>query len=418
MSLISSLYSGLSGMTNYGNAMSVVGDNLANTNTTGFKSSNVVFSDMLSASTSGHQIGRGNQLAAVSVSQQQGSFQSTQSSTDVAIEGSGYFVVHDNISRGTGTDYYTRSGNFTLNSAGYLVDSQENYVQGYTYTNGVRDASFAALDLAGSQSAASATTSMSMGLNVDAGASAGATFQSAFTAYNSLGENITVSMNFVKQATAGVWNYGVASSNGTVSAATASGSIAFNSVGGLISATQPLVGGVAGATDPSISITGFPSGAADLTFPWDLFSGLGASNGDVTQYAAESSVTTITQDGYTAGSLSGLSVDIDGNLQGTFTNGQVQNLAQLTLADFASPWQLNRSGNSLWSETAASGQAIIGVGNAGGNGSIVGSSLEMSTTDMATEFTNMIQFQRAYQSSSKIVTTTDQMLQDAINLVR
>lgn len=416
MSLISSLYSGLSGMTNYGNAMSVVGDNLANTNTTGFKSSNVVFSDMLSASTSGHQIGRGNQLAAVSVSQQQGSFQSTQSSTDVAIEGSGYFVVHDNVSRGTGTDYYTRAGNFILNEAGYLVDSQQNYVQGYTYTNGVRSASFSSLDLAGSQSAASPTTSMNMGLNVDAGASAGATFQSAFTAYNSLGENITVSMTFVKQAAAGTWNYGVSSSNGTVSPATASGSIAFNSVGGLVSATP--AGGVAGTTDPSISITGFPSGAADLTFPWDLFTGLGVSNGDVTQYAAESSVTTITQDGYTAGALSGLSVDINGNLQGTFTNGQVQNLAQLTLADFASPWQLNRAGNSLWSETQASGQAIIGVGNSAGNGSIVGSSLEMSTTDMATEFTNMIQFQRAYQSSSKIVTTTDQMLQDAINLVR
>ncbi|MBF0275906.1 MAG: flagellar hook-basal body complex protein, partial [Nitrospinae bacterium] len=269
------------------------------------------------------------------------------------------------------------------------------------------------IDLNSAISPPQLTSTMTLGLNLSAAATAGSTFQSSLTTYTSLGESNTTTFTFVKQS-AGVWNWGVSSS---IAASTSSGTLTFDSTGSLVGSTQP-VGGVAGTTDPSIVLTGFTSGAADQTINWDLFSALGTSNGDVTMYDGSSYVKTITQDGFGQGDLTNVLIDGDGFIQGTFSNGVVQNIAQLSIANFPSPWNLNRVGGTLWSETNASGAVINGLANAGGNGSIVGSTLEMSTVDMATEFSNMIQYQRAYQSSSKVITTADQMLQDAINLVR
>ena len=419
MSLSSSLYAGLSGMTSYGSAMAMVGDNLANTNTTGFKSSTILFSDIIAMNIGNNQIGRGNKIEKVSQIQSQGSFQSTNSTTDVAIEGNGYFVVDSIVSGAsgsTGTRFYTRAGSFIQDKEGYLVDRNGYYVQGYTYDTTTRTfaTSPSSINLSTALVPPQDTTTMTLGLNLGASASAGTTFQASLTTYNSLGEPVTLTLTFVKQSTAGTWNWSATSSIGTT---TSSGTLTFNSTGDLIGSAQP-AGGTATTTDPTITITGYTSGAADQTITWDLFSATGTTNGDVTQYDGASYLSRVVQDGFAQGNLIGVTIDNDGIINGTFSNGVVQQIAQLALAKFASLWYLERVGGTMWRETQASGQGILGKANTEGFGSVLGSTLEMSTVDMATEFTNMIQFQRAYQSSSKVITTTDQMLQDAINLVR
>ncbi len=425
MSLSSSMWAGLSGMNAYGNGMAVLGDNLANTNTTGFKSSSVVFSDIIATTNgtgSGLQVGRGNRIAAIDIGTAQGSFMNTQSSTDVAIEGNGYFVVAD--TQTPQTRYYTRAGNFTQDSSGFLVTPSGLRVQGYQYntTTGTTAATLSDINLSGALSQPKATTTAQIGMNLNASASAASTFQSSFTAYNALGEAINVTINLNPSTVqAGQWDYSFTSSLGTPLTTTSSGSLFFNSTGTLIGATSPVnttVGATGATTDPTFTIQNFASGAADLSFTWDLFTAAGASNGSTSQFAAPSATTSIVQDGYTIGNIVSVAVDNDGNVNGTFSNGQVQTIYQLGMADFISPWNLSRVGGTLFQETFASGQPTIGKPNVGGMGSIFGSTLEQSTTDMATEFTQMIQFQRSFQSSSKIISATDQLLQETIALVR
>jgi flagellar hook protein FlgE len=260
------------------------------------------------------------------------------------------------------------------------------------------------------QSVPKATTSFRLGLNLNAAASAGITFSSSFNAYNALGETVTITYNFTKQPAAQTWNYVATGPAGTVLSGVAlSGTMTFSPSGAMLT---PLA-------DQALTISGFPSGSAPLTITWDLVNNTsGASNADITAYAAGSVMNSMTQDGYATGVLRGLSVDDTGVISGLFSNGQTQKLRQVEMADFLSPWGLSRQGNSMFAETNQSGQPIMGTAKSGGFGSIYGSSLELSSVDLSQQFVNMIQDQRAYQANSKIITTVDTMLQEVVSLVR
>lgn len=416
MSLSSAMYSGVSGLTAFGNAMNVTGDNIANVNTVGFKGNRTIFADILANSVANGsttmQFGRGATITGVQASFAQGAFETTGNATDMAIQGAGFFVVKDPTSGG---QYYTRAGQFIISDQGQLVNPSGYVVQGYALTtnsSGVATRSGAAtdIDITGVQSVPKATTSFRLGLNLDASASASATFSSSFNAYNSLGETVTITYTFTKQAASQTWNYVASGPAGTTLSGTAlSGTVTFDSAGNM---NLP-------ASDPTLTITGFPSGASPLTVTWDMYNAVsGASFGDITGYASESVTNSTVQDGYSTGTLSGLSVDDTGIISGLFSNGQTQQMWQIEMADFLSPWGLSRQGDSMFAETTQSGQPILGVAKAGGFGTIYGSSLELSSVDLSQQFVDMIQNQRAYQANSKIVTTVDGMLEVVVNLVR
>ncbi|MBI4666623.1 MAG: flagellar hook protein FlgE [Nitrospinae bacterium] len=416
MSLSSAMYAGVSGLMAYGDAMNVTGDNIANVNTIGYKGNRTIFADILANSVANGsttlQFGRGSHILGVTASFTQGSFETTGNATDMAIQGSGFFVVKDPSSGGL---YYTRAGQFTLNEAGELVNPNGFNVQGYQLTTNAsgavtKAASSTNIDVTGVQSVPKATTTFTLGLNLNATASAGTTFSSSFNAYNALGETTTVTYTFTKTTTAQTWDFVASGPAGTTLSGTGlSGSVTFDSAGIM---TGP-------ATDLDLTISGFPSGSAPLTITWDLLNNTtGLLNTDITGYAAGSVMNSMVQDGYPTGVLRGLSVSDDGIISGLFSNGQTQQMWQVQLADFLSPWGLSRQGNSMFAETSQSGQPILGTAKSGGFGTIYGSSLELSSVDLSTQFVDMIQNQRAYQANSRIITTVDTMMQEVVNLVR
>jgi flagellar hook protein FlgE len=330
----------------------------------------------------------------------------------MGIQGSGFFVVKDSVNNGT---YYTRAGQFIVNDDGKLANPNNLLVQGYalsTNASGVvtRTNAGGDIDISGVQSIPKETTLFRMGLNLSTVASAGATFSTSLNMYNSLGEETTITFNFDKTGTALEWHYvATGPANTTLTGTAASGMMTFSNAGALT--------GI--ASDRTLNIAGFPSGAADLTVSWDLYNdAANAQRSEITGYASNSVTNSMWQDGYSTGVLRGLSVDQEGIISGLFSNGQTQQMYQIQLADFISPWGLTRQGNSLFAETSDSGQPILGFAKSGGFGTVYGSSLELSSVDLSREFVNMIQNQRAYQANSRIITTVDQMLQDVIALKR
>jgi len=414
MSLQSAMLTGVSGISTMGNSMNVIGDNIANVNTVGFKGSRSIFSDILSNSLANGDVvmqrGRGVFTHDIQSTFGQGSFENTSSATDMAIQGNGFFVVRDTK---LSADYYTRAGQFSLNSSGVLVNPNGYAVRGFKITTSAGTSTTAGaqsnVDLANSTSMPSATRNFRLGLNLNASASAGTTFNTAHDVYTSLGDRVTLSYTFTKAATASTWNYAITSSSGTVSAG-GTGTLAFDATGALTTPT----------TNPTITIGTFAqSNAATLSLNWNLYDTVtGASNADITSYTSASTTTSISQDGFSSGTLKALSVATDGTLSGLFDNGQTEPLYQLAMAKFQSPWGLEKFGASLFGSTVDSGQAMVGTAGVGGLGTVIGSSLELSNVDLSSEFVKMIQHQRAYQASAKIITTTDDMLTVAVNLKR
>ncbi|MGK7344411.1 MAG: flagellar hook protein FlgE [Candidatus Nitrospinota bacterium M3_3B_026] len=415
MGLGSAMYTGIAGLSVYGDAMNVTGDNISNINTVGFKGNRSIFSDILANSVANGatvmQFGRGSFFQAVSPTFSQGSFETTGNATDMAIQGTGFFVVRDPSSGGT---FYTRAGQYTIDKDGYLVNPSSHRMRGYRMTmdasgDYVRSGPASDISITGLQSEPRETSFVRLGANLNAAASATATFSTSFNVYNSLGEAATMTMTFTKTTTAGQWDYVLSGPSGTSVTAGASGTVTFNNQGQM---TSP-------AADQTITVTGFPSGASDLTFNWDIIDDTtSASYNDITGYASTSVTNSIVQDGYSTGVLRGLSVDSEGIISGLFSNGQTQQLWQVQLADFLSPWALSRQGNTLFAETTQSGQPIYGIAKAGGFGTIYGSSLELSNVDLSREFVDMIQNQRAYQANSRIISTVDDMMQEVVNLKR
>ena len=407
-SLLSSLYTGVSGLSANSEAMGIIGDNISNVNTVGFKSSKAVFSDLFSTvlanGSTTRQLGRGSQLSGTLKEFSQGAFEASSNALDMALDGSGFFVVNN----GSGNQY-TRAGQFRLNDNGLVQTVTGQTLQGQRVTNGTVSSTVESIDLAGVQSSPEATTSFTLGANLDASSSSAATFNSPISIYNSVGTQVTASIQFTKVDGANSWTYNISTSEGTLTSG-ASGTVSFDNSGNL---TSPV-------TDPSIVIdySASASPALTQTLSWDLVNSSGTTNGKLTGFAAASNNNSLVQDGFSTGTLVGLTTDSTGIISGLFNNGQTDKLFQVTLGDFLAPTGLQRAGANLFSETADSGQVVLGTAGTGGFGGITGQSLELSNVDLAEQFVTMIQTQQAFQASARIITTADDLMTEAVNLVR
>ncbi|WP_319525241.1 flagellar hook protein FlgE [uncultured Desulfosarcina sp.] len=410
--MIGSLYSGISGLKANTSAMAVIGDNIANVDTTGFKCSRVSFANIFSSTLSqtNLQIGRGVTLNGVNPQWESGSLENTTSATDLSVNGSGLFMVSD---PSTGINYYTRAGQFEWDNEGNLVNPDGFIVQGYSVDPTTGDiGTIGDIVLPNGSSAPNPTSEITFGLNLNSDAEVGDTFTSSITTYDSLGSEAILDIVFERTATGWDWTVDVTHDNGTATSAS-TGTIAFDANGELDPGSC-----VPADANPTITITGLAPANPTQTITWTYLDTAGDSDGSVTGYSSESTKTAQSQDGYPSGSLQSVTVDEDGYFTGIYSNGSMLPFALITLADFASYAGLAKQGSNLYSESLASGQALLGAPNTASLGAIAPSTLEMSNVDMATEFVEMITTQRAYQANSKVITTSDEILQELINIKR
>lgn len=428
--MIGSLYSGISGLKANTGAMSVIGDNIANVDTTGFKVSRVSFSNVFSSSLSQStmQIGRGVTMSGVSANWDSGTAETTSNVTDLAINGQGMFIVNDPAAT---AQYYTRAGQFEFDNAGFLV-TQDNYrVQGYPIDPAGVVGPIGDIALPAGMSVPSATTEVTMSLNLDAMAADTTTYDTIVTVYDSLGNPVDLTFNFEKNdppAGGGAveWEYTVTSTGLTITpAAGAPNILAFTNTGAfdLANSTGAVLSPTGDGCGHQLSITaGLEPAAMPQNLVWRFLDGTNpataTSDGSLTSYAGDSAKNSQTQNGYPTGMLQGISVDEEGIFTGLYSNGTMLNFAQIALADFASYSGLLKQGSNLFTSSLASGQAVILTPNQAGVGSIAPSSLEMSNVDLATEFVELITTQRAFQANSKVITTSDEVLSDLINIKR
>ena len=406
----------LSGLTADATALSTVANNLANQNTTGYKDIGVQFSDLfyenLGTSGAGNpiQVGAGTAISSLPSNFTQGSVESTGVPTDVAIQGNGFFAVLRN-----GVISYTRAGDFSVDQKNFLLTSDGQQVLGYPAVNGVVNAGagITALQLgAGTVSPPTATTSVEIQTNLNASAVVGDTYSTPVTVYDSLGASHILTFTFTNTG-ANAWTYSLSLPTGDYTPASgstlpagvvATGSLTFDGNGNLTLPTANVTG---------IAVPNLTDGASDMSFAWKLFNG---TTPVLSQVAAPSSTSATQQDGGSSGTLTNFSIGPDGTITGSFTNGKTAALGQLVLASFADEQGLQRAGNNDFTETLASGQAVIGAAGTGGRGTLAGGGLELSNVDIATEFANLIVAQRAFEANAKAVTTFDQITQDTINL--
>lgn len=429
--MMRALFSAISGMRNHMSFMDVVGNNIANVNTIAYKSSRVTFQDILGQTVKGAsspqngrggtnpaQIGLGMNLGGIDTIMSQGSLQSSGKLTDFAIQGDGFFVVSD----GT-RSFYTRDGAFDIGVDGGLVNP----------TNGLRVMGWAAntnqqVDSQGPMSSinipfgtrisAQPSTKMQMAGNLDAGTPTYAAgppevgvVSTTVSAYDSLGNVHTTRVDFRKNAAALTWDVvanfddsdadALMNNPATIAPVT---QIKFLPTGDLDMAASN--NGVL-----KFSLASLGNGATDpLKFDFDI--------SRFSQFAGQSQLNLQSQDGFPAGALVSFAVGASGEISGIYSNGSNRIIGQLALASFVNPGGLQRAGQNLWNPSGNSGDAIIGEPNTNGRGAISTGTLETSNVDLAQQFTNIIIAQRGFQSSSRVITASDQMLQDLVNIIR
>jgi len=406
--VLRSLYAGISGLRSHQTMMDVTGNNIANVNTTGFKSSATQFQDTLSqlvqaagapqdgqGGTNPAQVGLGVRVAGIATSFTQGAAQLTGKSTDLMISGDGFFVVQSG-----GEQMYSRAGAFNFDATGKLVTPDGGVLQGWAATNGVVDTNGAIGDIqlpVGTLMQPRETGEITYKGNLAADAPDGTKLADIkIPTYDALGAmtEAVVTLTRVKTpAAAGpppvpaVDEWRATSPAGSP---VASGTLVFDGTGRL----------AAGST---LTVDGNP---ADIT--------------GLTGYAADgvSTVKASEQDGYESGTLSSFTLGPDGTLTGTFSNGLKQSIGRVSMATFANPTGLEKAGSSLYRTTANSGNPEVGTAGTGGRGTLTGGALEMSNVDLSQEFTNLIVAQRGFQSNSRVITTSDELLQELVNLKR
>ncbi len=444
MSLFSTLNTGASGLGVQSTALSVIGDNIANMSTYGYKASRASFADYMPQNTStlsgSSTIGSGSGLNTVATLFGQGSMQATSSATDMAISGNGFFVVED----GDET-FYTRSGEFYLDDDGYLVTASGYNLQGYNATDGVLSTSVNDLLISSDPAMASATTTVTMSANLSTdaeydteylssatfdGTSSGddwdtlddADFTTSITVYDSLGEAHEVTMAYERTGDS-EWSYYVLVDGSEMVDSTgtsgdedypflvASGTLTFDSEGELTDFTQV-------DTSSTTSWTfGNGAEAQDFVFEFGLDTAGDANDGAITFSGSDSAVSTIAQDGYPMGELTEITVSTDGTITGTYTNGEEIDLGQVVLATFTAQAGLESMGSTLYRATSASGDPALGAAGTGGRGDLYSYALEASNVELEDEFVAMITSQRGYQAAARVISTADETLQELVNLV-
>ncbi len=392
-------------------ALNTIGNNLANLNTTAYKSQTTTFADLYyqtigaNGSNTQEQVGTGTEVQSINTDYTQGTTSNATNSADMAINGTGFFVVQSGA-----TQELTRAGNFQLDSTGNLVTADGLNVMGYPAKAGVVDtnASLTTLNIpTGATQSAKATSTVSFTENLDSTATVGTVATASTNVYDSLGTKHAATVTFTKTA-ANTWSYAFSLPSGESTAATnTTGTLTFDSNGKLTSPS---------ANVPGIQFTGMADSASDMNFSWNLFDVSG--NATVTQTSGASGSSATSQNGYASGTYQSFSVDASGVVSATFSNGQTQNLGQVAVATVANQAGLSRAGDNTYETTASSGQIAVGVAGSGGRGVIKGTSLEGSNVDISTEFANLIVAQRAFEANSKTVTTFDTITQDTIGMVR
>ncbi len=401
-----------------------VGTNLANLDTTGYKASTVSFYDLVAQNLglgNGSSVGLGTGQPQVTPNFSQGAIQTTNGALDGAIQGDGFFIVQDPSS---GAIQYTRAGNFEVDAAGNLVTSTGQFVQGWTESGGVLNTNGPITGItipSGALQPPQATQNMTVDMNLNAGATVGApsgTFSTPVTIYDSLGDSHVLTLTFTETA-ANTWTYNVTIPGADVKAGTpgtpfsipnATGTMTFDGNGNL---TAPAL-----AKNPiAIKITGLNDGATDMTVNWSVYNTDGTPR--ITQFAtAATAVASEAQDGRAASQLTHVSLSNGGEILAQFSNGQQLAVGQLALASIRNPDSLTSVGDNNFELSAKTAAPAVGVPNTGGRGNILSGALESSTVDIAQQFTNLITFQRSYEASAKVITTTDTLTQDTINLIQ
>jgi flagellar hook protein FlgE len=410
--------------------LAVIGDNIANANTIGFKAGRAAFQDALLSqmigAPGGGQIGLGTRLQAIQQIITQGALTNTGLATDLALEGPGHFLLRGNHNGITG-EFYTRAGQFTVDKDGYLVNLDSLRVQGYPAdTRGVIQGGLGDLLVGTATASANPSTSISIKANLNADAVVPAlpfdvndpvgtsNFSSSVTLYDSLGKAHTTDVYWVKTA-AGAWDFHALTDGAGITGGTAgipediaSGSVTFDVEGRLVSVAQASNFNPVGATSPQPLVFDFGD---------DTASG-GTGLAGVTQFAGPSATTFTSQDGNAYGALSAVQINNRGEVVGSFTNGSLRVLGQVAVADFKATDKLQRLGGNLLLQTLDSGQPSVGAPASGGRASITAGALEQSNVDLANEFVRMIAAQRNFQANSKTITTADSLLAELMQLKR
>ena len=402
---------GQTGLAASSKQMEVIGNNLANANTIGFKSSSTLFANMMNqglSSAGSLAAGQGVEVTDMPTQFTQGSFENTGNVTDMAIDGEGFFIVKDP----TGIPLYTRAGAFHIDNGDNLVDGKGYKMQGYSIENGVLSTVPADLVLLKSKDAI-ATTEVSFGAKLDEGTATAGAFVVSQNVYDSKGGSHTLSITFTKTATAGLWNLSATFDGIASSVASSAASIQFETDGTFIPAADVTL--TIAVADPEVAakLKGATIGTANVV-NWAVFT---KPSEKLTGYTSTSIVRSLSSDGYALGNLRTLNIDSNGYISGVYTNGEVVSMARVCLANFRDQTALKKNGN-YFAETTASGSALPNPAGSGGLGEIQSNSLEVSNTDVSREFINMITAQRAYQASAKVITTADQMLTELMNIKR
>ena len=443
---------GLSGLNANSAGLDLIGNNLANLNTVGYKESQISFSDVLgqtfsTGSSQGVDLGMGVQVSGTQTDFSQGSIQSTGNPLDVAIQGNGFLVENSN-----GGTAYTRDGQLQLDQNNNLVSESGANVQGYTTnpTTGQIDPNLGLQNIQiPASTPATVTSQIQATMNLDAGSPAGTQFSTSFQIYDSLGTAHPATLTLQSAGTAGTpptttWNYDLtipksdiagstSSTTGNYSLVTGATALASPNSGGLVfnsngTMTSAYIGATAPTTLPALGNLKFPptgttmpSLADGATLSPNITLNLvsGTNNAPlVTGSNSASAVTASSQNGAAAGTMSSVAVNADGTIAATYTNGQTVDVAQIAVAQFPDVEGLTSQGGGLYSSSVLSGAATIGAPGAAGAGNLVGGALEQSNVDLASELTQIITYQRGYEANAKTISTTDQLLMDALNLIQ
>src|SRR5579864_2844772 len=398
-------------------ALDVVGNNLANLSTVGFKDVSTQFTDLIA-----QQIGQGTSQVGEGVSPPiterqflQGSLQLTSGAFDAAIQGNGFFIVRNSA----GSTLYTRAGNFRLAADGTLLSATRDKVQGWSAVNGVLNTTGATGNIVVPTNALvtpSASTQFTLNANLNSDAVVGdptGTFSSPIQVVDSLGSTHTLTVTYTKTGP-NAWSYNItipgedlSSGKTGVPSSVAKGNLTFNAQGQLTTPAPP--------NPVAVAITGLADGAADLNVNWNLYTN-GAAN--LTQFSSASALAASTQDGVAAAQLTRVGLDTNGQILAHYSNGTQIVVAQVALAGISNPDTLVSVGDNNFQVSASTATPVVGTAGTGSRGTIQGGALESSTVDIAQEFTNLIVYQRAYQANSRVISTSDQILQDLISLIR
>ncbi|MDR3751729.1 MAG: flagellar hook protein FlgE [Terracidiphilus sp.] len=427
---MASFYIPLSGLNADSTALNTIANDLSNMNTTAFKSQTTNFSDMfyqqIGSNGAGNQIqqGEGVQVASNSTNFTQGGYNTDGTTTsDVALDGSGFFVVSDGSS-----NLLTRDGSFTQDSSGNLVTAGGLKVMGYPAVDGVvnTNASITAISIpvTGAEQKAEATTSFTMTANLDS--ATGDSLPGTVTLYDSLGTAHTATITYTQTGT-NTWSYSAALpaadfTSGTSTAVT--GTLTFDSNGNLSQVAQTTPTAVAATTvgtasgDISsipLSYTGLSDGASDLSISWNLLGSSGTPT--ISQEATASKESASSPNGHAAGVCTGFSIDSDGTVSATYSSGVSEAVGQLAVASVTNQQGLSLQGNGDYTTTLASGSATVGTAGSGGLGTIKDSALEESNVNISAAFSDLIIAQRGFEANSKAITTFDTITQETINMI-